>query len=62
MILGQKLVTTIILEAEKGLGMDEEELKSFLENDGKIIQIGTVDMKGDPNTHPASYYFDPETY
>jgi hypothetical protein len=51
-----------IFEAEKSIGMDEEELKIFLVNEGKIIQLGTLDMKGDPNIHPTWYYFDPETF
>ncbi len=55
-------MTVRIFQAEKGIGMDEEEVRIFLVNDGRIIQIGTVDEKGDPNIHPAWYYFDPETF
>ena len=48
-----------ILNASPGFGspMTEDEVRSFLSNSKLNIQLGTVDEKGDPNVHPAWYYF-----
>ena len=49
-----------ILNASPGFGtqLTEEEIKNFLGNSKLNIHIGTIDNKGDPNIHPAWYYFD----
>lgn len=48
-----------ILNASPGFGspMTEDEARNFLSNSKLNIQLGTVDEKGDPNVHPAWYYF-----
>ncbi|MBI5133147.1 MAG: pyridoxamine 5'-phosphate oxidase family protein [Thaumarchaeota archaeon] len=48
-----------ILNASPGFGspMTEDEVRNFLSNSKLNIQLGTVDEKGDPNVHPAWYYF-----
>ena len=49
-----------ILNASPGFGspMTEDEARNFLSNSKLNIQLGTVDEKGDPNVHPAWYYFE----
>jgi nitroimidazol reductase NimA-like FMN-containing flavoprotein (pyridoxamine 5'-phosphate oxidase superfamily) len=38
--------------------MTENEIRDFLINSTKNIHISTLDEKGEPNIHPAWYYFD----
>jgi hypothetical protein len=49
-----------ILNGSPGLGnpLKENEIRSFL-NSKLNIRIPTIDYKGEPNIHPAWYYFDP---
>lgn len=52
----------IIDASEPGFGgpMTEDEVRNFLINSKKNIHISTLDEKGEPNIHPAWYYFDKE--
>ena len=50
-----------IYNANPGFGtpMTEEETKNFLATADKLnVHIGTIDENGDPNVHPAWYYYD----
>jgi nitroimidazol reductase NimA-like FMN-containing flavoprotein (pyridoxamine 5'-phosphate oxidase superfamily) len=45
-------------ESEFGGPMTEDEVRYFLVNSNKNVHISTLDEKGEPNIHPAWYYFD----
>ena len=50
-----------LYNANPGFGtpMTEEEVKNFLVTADKLnVHIGTVDENGEPNVHPAWYYYD----
>ena len=47
-----------VFAAEKGIGMTEAEALRFLSESTSMIRLGTVDSEGDPNIHPAWFYFD----
>jgi general stress protein 26 len=38
--------------------MTEDEVRDFLTKSTKNVHISTLDEKGEPNIHPAWYYFD----
>jgi general stress protein 26 len=42
-----------------GKPLTEQETTYFLTNGRLNIHLGTLDEKGEPNIHPAWYYFDP---
>jgi uncharacterized pyridoxamine 5'-phosphate oxidase family protein len=46
---------------EFGTPMTAEEVIEFLTNSRLNLHLSTIDEKGDPNIHPAWFYFDPST-
>jgi general stress protein 26 len=48
-----------IFNASPGFGvqLNEQEIKDFLTKSVLNVHLGTVDSRGDPNVHPAWYYY-----
>lgn len=49
-----------VLAAEPNIGMSLTEAHDFLGTGSLLMQLGTVDRKGDPNVHTVWYAYDPQ--
>jgi len=50
-------MTLKVVAAEKGIGMTKAEALKFLSETMTMLRLGTIDSDGDPNIHPAWFYY-----